>query len=285
MPPKVTSAADIENSVWEFMEAPEYWRAAIGNNPIYFVHVANGTESLFALSKFCAFRDVSLEDYVAGEKRDIGGNEAQKRISRICGKEWTPLKSTPRPLQQKFLRWFKELTNGKLSIDPIHLLTIDHKGKPRERIKRIISPEELQRRLAAQTKAGKIGEEIAFSYEKKRLISLGADIDTMDLQHVSLLNTAAGFDIRSAYKKKIRYIEVKASTSSDPTIYVSPNEISTLQKHGQSAYLYIVHITDVRKRLGKVIAEIQNPFAYGNKTAWLSPAQYSGKPPSEKSVK
>lgn len=279
MPSFVTNTVELADSVRAFMDAPEYWRDAIGNHPKYFVHVEGSTEQLFGLSKFCAFRDISLEDYITGLRRTTGGGTTQKHLSRVCGKEWTPLMSTPRQLQEEFRKWFNELTEGKLSINDIYLLTVDLEAKPRARIKRIVSPEELQRRLAAQTNVGHIGEVIALAHEKARLLSLGATKVTIDLQQVSLVNTAAGFDIRSAYKKKIRYIEVKASTSIDSAIYVSPNEIATLQKHGQSAYLYIVHVTDVRKRVGTVIREIQNPFESGQETAWISPVLFTGKPP------
>ena len=263
------------------MDSPEYWRDAIGSHPKYFVHVEGRAEQLFGLSKFCAFRDISLEDYVTGARNTTGGGTTQKHIARVCGKEWTPLKLMPRQIQNDFREWFNELTEGKIGIDDICLLTVKLKAKPKTRIKRIVSPEELQRRLAAQTNIGHIGEEIALAYEKDRLISQGATKTIMDLQQVSLVNTAAGFDIRSAYKKKIRYIEVKASKSIDGAIYVSPNEISTLQKLGKSAYLYIVHVTDTRKRTGYVVREIQNPFEFGQETEWLSPALFMGRPTSE----
>jgi len=157
-------------------------------------------------------------------------------------------------------------------------LTVDLEATPKAKQKRIVSPEELQRRLGAQTKVGHIGEEIALAYERERLFSLGATKANLDLQHVSLVNVAAGYDIRSAFRKKIRHIEVKASVSIDGAIYVSPNEISTLQKLGQSAYLYVVHVTDAKKREGFVTQEIKNPFKDGRETEWLSPALFTGKP-------
>lgn len=281
----VTTPAELADSVRAFMDAPEYWRDAIGSHPKYFVHVEGSTEQLFGLSKFCAFRDISLEDYVTGARSTTGGGITQKLISRVCGKDWTPLKSMPSETQKQFRAWFRKLTDGKLSTDDIYLLTVDLDVKPKAKAKRIVSPEELQRRLAAQTKVGRIGEEIALAYEEERLISQGATKTDMDLQQVSLVNVAAGFDIRSAYKKKIRHIEVKASTSSDGAIYVSPNEISTLQKLGQSAYLYIVHVTNVGKREGAVIQELQNPFRDGQETVWLSPALFTGKPTSKQAAR
>lgn len=281
MPSFVNTTVELADSVRAFMDAPEYWRDAIGSHPRYFVHLEDSNEQLFGLSKFCAFRGISLEDYVTGLRNTTGGGTAQKHISRVCGKEWTPLRSMPRPLRKDFQSWFNALTRARLSIDDIYLLTVDLARKSKASVKRVGSPDELLRRLAAQTKIGQVGEVIALAHEEARLISLGATKATMELQQVSLVNTAAGFDIRSSFRKKTRYIEVKASTSTDVAIYVSPNEITTLQKHGVSGYLYIVHVTDIRKRAGSVINELQNPFKSGQETGWISPALFSGKPPRD----
>ena len=140
MPSFVTTRVEIADSVRAFMDAPEYWRDAIGSHPKYFVHVESSTEQLFGLSKFCAFRDTSLEDYVTGVRNTIDGGTTQKLISRVCGNDWTPLKSTPRKLQREFRKWFDELTDGKLNTDDIHLLTVDLEAEPKTRIKRIVSP-------------------------------------------------------------------------------------------------------------------------------------------------
>lgn len=79
------------------------------------------------------------------------------------------------------------------------------------------------------------------------------------------------------------YIEVKSSNLIGGAIYVSPNELSTLKKHGDSAYLYVVHVTDVRNKEGKVVSELKNPFNNGQDTGWLKPCLFAGVPPSGKS--
>lgn len=275
----VKTVAELVNSVRAFMDAPEYWRDAIGSHPKYFVHIDADNGPIFGLSKFCAFREISLEDYVVELRSTIGGGATQKHIKRICGKDWLPLTSAPRTVQRQFKEWFESFTDGKLGFDSIQIMTIDKNIKPTKPPRRAVSPEELQKRLAAQTKIGRIGEEIAMAYERTRLKSLGAAGSNIDLEHVSLRNTAAGFDIRSSYKKEIRYIEVKSSTSSDGSVYVSSNEISTLQKHGDSAFLYVVHVTNVVKREGRVVQVIRNPFKSGRGTEWVSPALFVGKPP------
>lgn len=275
----VKTAAELANSVRAFMDAPEYWRDAVGSHPKYFVHIDADDGPLFGLSKFCAFREISLEDYVVELRHTTGGGATQKHIRRICGKDWLPLTSAPRTIQRQFKEWFASFTDGKLGFDGIQIMTINKNIKPNKPSIRAVSPEELQKRLAAQTKIGQIGEEIAMAYELTRLKSLGAVGSSIDLEHVSLRNTAAGFDIRSSFKKATRYIEVKSSTSTDGSIYVSPNEISTLQKHGESAFLYVVHVTDVVKRKGRVVQVIRNPFMSGRGTEWVYPALFVGKPP------
>ena len=283
MPPLVTNIVELAESVRAFMHAPEYWRDAVGSNPKYFVHLDEGAESLFGLSKFCAFLNISLEDYITEHRNKIGGGETQRRIARVCGAEWMPLDSVDSRLRKRFLKWFETLTGGSLGTDNLHLITIKSGLNPKTKIqiKRVVSPEELLKRLAAQETIGQIGEEVALAYETNRLVALGASPDSLELQRTSLINIAAGFDIRSSFKREIRYIEVKASASPDAQIYISPNEIRTLQKLGDSAYLYLVRVTDTKKRKGTVTREIRNPFELGLDTAWLEPAMFTGKVPGQ----
>ena len=279
----VSNPMQLAQSVQAFMDAPEYWRDAVGSHPKYFVHVAGRTGPLFGLSKFCAFSGISLEDYVTQLRHSTNGGTTQRHISKICGKSWVPLRSAPRQLQRQFLAWFSEVAEGRIGTNQIHLLTVGTASKLAPTKKRAISPEDLQRKLAHQTKIGSIGETIAMRYEQQRLIALGATPSSMDLQQVSKINAVAGFDIRSSYKGHTRYIEVKASVSLDGAIFISPNEINTLQKHGKSGYLYLVHVTNVKKRVGTVHRVVQNPMKAGFQTPWLSPALFTGKPPSQES--
>ena len=280
----VTNQAQVATSVQAFMDAPEYWRDAVSSRPKFFVHVEGPEGPLFGLSKFCAFSAISLEDYVVKWRRTANGTTTRKRIAKICGKPWVPIRSVPRKLRRDFLSWFRAVSGGRLSTKELHLLTTDVASKTASPKRRTISPEDLQRRLAHQTKIGSIGESVAMKYERQRLLGLGATKSTIDLQQVSKVNAAAGFDIRSCYRKRTRYIEVKTSVSLNGPLFISPNEISTLQKHGKAGYLYLVHVTDVRKRVGTVHRVIQNPMRKGVRTAWLSPALFTGKPPAHSST-
>jgi len=279
----IKNTKELADSVQAFMDSPEYWRDAIGSNPKYFVHLHGDNKALFGLSKFCAFRDISLEDYVVELRSTTGGGATQKHIKKICDTEWIPLASTSSELQKQFKKWFKSITDGRIGYEHIHIITINDKVNVEKRTKRQVSPEELQNRLAAQNEIGAAGEEIALTHEKNRLRALGVADAEADIVQVSLQNVAAGFDIRSKHRKDIRYIEVKSSTSVGAAVYVTPNELSTLKKHGDSAYLYVVHVTDVRKKEGKVIIELKNPFNDGRDTDWLEPCLFAGVPPNGES--
>nr|WP_240954476.1 DUF3883 domain-containing protein [Solimonas marina] len=187
----------------------------------------------------------------------------------------------PKQLQKDFRSWFASITEGRIGTEQIHLLTLKETTKERTKhnAKRRISPSDLAARLAAQNRIGAIGEEIALAHEKNRLKDLGANAQTMDVIQVSLLNVAAGFDIRSRFKKDLRHIEVKASTSIDGPLFISPNELSTLQNLGASAYLYMVHVTNVKKREGRVVKVIRDPFNRRKSKAWLAPCLFTGRPP------
>lgn len=277
MPSFISNENELAQSVRRFMNSPEYWRDVIGNNPKYFVHIGSVGTPLWGLSKYCAFRNMKVVSYVTKYRNTAGGGTTQKHISKICNKNWTPLGKVPPQLRAQFESWFAQVTAGRLQTKNIHLLTIDGNlpQNPVARSKREISPEELQLRLEEQAKTGKIGEEIALQYETARLLNLGAK-DPLDVEHVSLLNSAAGFDIRSSYKKEKRYIEVKASVSPRGEIYVTLNELITLQKHGGDGYIYFVHVSDKDAREGRVIKVVRNPFANGKATEWLSPILFQG---------
>lgn len=284
MAPLIESPADLAASVRAFMDAPEYWRDAVGSHPKYFVHLQTKNGSAFGLSKFCAFRDISLEDYVVTHRHTRGGGQTQKHIRKVCGTDWTPLHKVPRKLRAAFLRWFTPISQGSLGTKDVYLLTVEDSTTARpNKPKRRVSPLDLAKRLAAQNKIGAIGEEIALAYERTRLLKSGARGNDFDVVQVSLQNVAAGFDIRSRFKKDIRHIEVKASTSNDGLIYVSLNEIETLHKLGASSYLYVVHVTNVSKREGAVVRILRDPFKKGHSTTWLAPCLFVGQPPASTS--
>jgi len=275
----VNTTAALASSVQAFMDAPEYWRDAMGNNPKYFLHIDSKQGPLFGLSKFCAFSNITLQDYVVSQRHNTGGGTTQKLISKISGKDWMPLATTDSGIRKKFEQWFSGIVGNKISRDNINIIVLDDVPTKTEKSKRAISPEDLQKRLKRQNEIGKVGELIALEYEIGRLNALGAKVAKNLVEHVALVNAAAGFDIRSCFAKVTRYIEVKSSTVIDGAFYISPNEINTLQKHGASGFIYLVHITDLIQRTGNVIREVSNPFPEGENAESLSVALYRAKLP------
>jgi len=259
----VKSVTDLIESVLSFMEAPEYWREAVGSHPKYFVHYQEGEESYFGLSKFCAFKGITLRDYVAALRYETNGTTTQKHISKIAGQSWIPLKRVDESIRNAFERWFFGFFPETYDLDQVYIISIAA-VKPPKRGKLQLSwlaPDELEKRLERQNRVGKAGELIAYHYEIERLAALGVGEPEKWVDHVSKRNAAAGFDIWSHPPRGgARYIEVKSSTEDPTSFYITRNEIDTLREHGDEAYLYLVLITDVEKGQGQVVQEIQNPI-------------------------
>lgn len=91
---------------------------------------------------------------------------------------------------------------------------------------------------------GKRGEEIAYTKERERLAQIGFDPDLVTWE--SAIDELAPYDILSFDGDGQRiYIEVKATTGSDPTepFYISRAEIVEAGVHGDRYYIY--RVTDV----------------------------------------
>ena len=73
-------------STLEFFSKPEFWKATTGNAPKYFVHIQNGEKHSFGLSKFCAFKDISVEEYISTCRYKTNGGTTQKYIAKLTGK-------------------------------------------------------------------------------------------------------------------------------------------------------------------------------------------------------
>ena len=254
------SPEELYNNVIEFHSAKELQRAALGNNPLYFVHVALEEESAFSLSKFTAMRNVNLEAYILGERKKTDGGKTQKHISRLLKEKWEPYNEVSEMLKQNFSAWIHSLI-PKYNVHRAYFLTISPflRSSKLPFKKSSISPERLRDQLKLQVIMGELGESIAFQYECDRLSKLGADPEKC-VDYVALYNTSAGFDILSKYQQNRSFIEVKASFTKDASFYLTSNEYETLERFGEESYLYRVLIEDLDNRKGKVVDVIQNPI-------------------------
>lgn len=84
----IKNKENLTNSVVEFFSKPEFWKVTIGNAPKYFVHIKNGNVHNFGLSKFCAFNDITVENYISKHRYETNGGTTQKHIVKISTQNW-----------------------------------------------------------------------------------------------------------------------------------------------------------------------------------------------------
>ena len=136
---------------------------------------------------------------------------------------------TPHPqIQKKFLissAW-KEYVDKKIS----------------PKVRKVLSLEELQKKLRQQELNGELSERFVLEFENKRLI------EKEGIQWVAPYDTGAGFDILSFHTKDDmeaeRFIEVKSYVGDTPYFYWSKNEMKVaIEKKGN----YVLYLVDRSK--------------------------------------
>lgn len=220
----IKDESQLIESILKFMEAPEYWREAVGKSPKYFAHFKSNDEYYFGLSKFCAFKDINLSDYVAKFRKKANGTQTQKHIEKKINKRWIPFEQVESNIREEFKKWFFSFFPSTYNLEKqIYILTIGNESRKlylKEKKKRKSSPEDIERRLKEQIKIGKVGELIAYQYELERLNKLKIKNSEKWIDHVSKRNASAGFDIWShPPQREARFIEVKSSTT-DPYTFL-----------------------------------------------------------------
>jgi len=121
----VQNVADLIESVRRFMEAPEYWREAVGARPKYFVHYQEGRKHYFGLSKFCAFKGISLEKYVTRLRETTNGAITQRYIRRLTGQSWKPLERVDRTIRNEFKAWFFRFFPDTYNLDQLFIISLN----------------------------------------------------------------------------------------------------------------------------------------------------------------
>lgn len=104
--------------------------------------------------------------------------------------------------------------------------------------------EDLYQILEKQRKIGAIAEELTLSYEKTRLEKLGRIDLALTIQQISKIDVFAGYDIESfdGPNSKLwpdRMIEVKGTSTENPTFYWTENEKNVAKRLGEKYWLYI----------------------------------------------
>lgn len=262
----ITNRKELFKSVVEFYEKPDLWKDVLGSGAIYFIHSKKGNEHYFAMSKFCVLKDVSVETYISDYRYITEGNNAQKKIVKAIGDSWISRTKIDVEIRNAFDNWMKSFyPNYNVTKAKFISIVADKEYKREKKI----SPEKLEEILALQREIGIVGESIAFEHECNRLKKIGVKKPEEFVTQVSKKNSAAGYDIISTFKKQERFIEVKSTTKKFNEFYISQNEIEILQSHNDKAFLYIVEISDLKLKIGKVDKEIRNPVSKLNLTAVL----------------
>lgn len=124
-----------------------------------------------------------------------------------------------------------------------------------------VSPDKLKKELISKELIGLDAEHTIIEYEKGRL-----DLYYhKNIEHVSLVNTSAGYDIKSVTVSKTgvcpRFIEVKAVPEESKPFHWSMNEINMAKKLGEWYYLYLLPIGNKRMILLDKLLIINNPYA------------------------
>lgn len=156
--------------------------------------------------------------------------------------------------------------NGRYSIYQ-HYFT-----KVMEMIIKSFSLSELKKKLDENNKIGLKVERIVFKLEKEKF----SDNPGLckKIEHTSLTNCAAGFDILSFVSKtnqapfKRKFIEVKAVSADDYTFFLTKSEYEIAKSLRNRYYIYLVKIKSNGERV--LIEEIQDPLAniFQNDKGW-----------------
>jgi len=128
----------------------------------------------------------------------------------------------------------------------------------RTRTVKILSPDQLQHLQRSQAEQGADAEEFVLAFEKKRL---QGHTQLQLVRRVSLINTAAGYDVESFEGLKSflpdRFIEVKSHRGVE-RFFVSSGEMEAAKELGDHYYLYVVNMEQFREA-GYLPLIIRNP--------------------------
>lgn len=269
----VDTIDELIDSTLEFHDKPEFWKAALSSSPKYFVHVKDNGMHAFGLSKFCAFKNITVEEYLKTCRYKANGGATQKRIARLTQQEWKPRAKIENDVRELFDEWIRQFF-PKYNLDNASFITINCKVKSRRNRKKIVTPKDLEDSLKLQREIGQVGEEIAMLFEIQRLKDQGIANPLKYVDQVSIRNSAAGYDIYSSTKEGTRYIEVKSSLNNNISFFITENEVQTLETMASEAYLYLVHITNLIEKKGSIVKILANPIRELRERGKLKPIAY-----------
>jgi hypothetical protein len=130
---------------------------------------------------------------------------------------------------------------------------------------RSISPEEFKKQRAKWEDIGLMGEQFIVQLERQRLLEAGRPDLAEAVQHVSLYNCGAGYDILSyELDGRPRYIECKSSVGNSMKFEITSNEWEKAKKYREQYYLYrVINADEPDKRDCFVIQDPYGKFEGG----------------------
>ena len=123
-----------------------------------------------------------------------------------------------------------------------------------------VTPEDLEERLKERGEIGLEAELKVLEYERDAV----GDRDALNVIHIALENTNAGFDIASTRREKntdkllVRMIEVKAVSSSDWGFTLTRNEVRVATESKDAYFLYLIPVIAGEPTIKKMNV-VQNP--------------------------
>lgn len=267
----IQNKEELIDSILEFSSKPQFWKKVFGSGTFYFLHVQHKNQHFFGTSKFCVFKDITVEQYIGGLRNNTGGTNAKNVIRNNLASEFIPYSLVDEDIQFALRKWLQTFYTDYdvIKAQILSLGTIAHHTQKQK----YLTPEALRKILDRQRETGEIGEIIAYRYEINRLKTLGIKNPEKYVDHIAKKNVSAGFDISSITSFGERYIEVKSSTNNNKVIYLTENEVKTLKQLEDKAYIYIVKISK-KNGTGQVIREIKDPIKYFNDVDCLTPIAF-----------
>jgi len=105
--------------------------------------------------------------------------------------------------------------------------------------KKKFSPEQLKKLLIEQELIGLAAEKMIFNYEKNRIKKFG---NSLVVDHISLKDVSAGYDIQSYEGSDKIFIEVKAVSLSNYKFHLSVLEYQTAINLKEKYYIYLLPV-------------------------------------------
>lgn len=152
--------------------------------------------------------------------------------------------------------------------DRLSVYFLDRKG--------ILSYTEFVGRLRASEELGRKAELVVLEEERRYFKDYPYLLDK--IQHVSLQDVGAGYDIKSFEeistekgKWQPKYIEVKAVSKDDLRFYWSRNEINKARQFGRNYYLYLLPVKSEAILDISALQKIRDPYReiFQDKNEWL----------------